>query len=68
MLSHVIYYLGKTENDTDKSPNIVKYYEIARKLFTAEYIFVREKVRENTVSKLFPVIRYDIQKQRIQSR
>ena len=42
---HVMYDLGSTENDTDKYSNIIMDSETAKKLFTAEYIFVRNKVR-----------------------
>ena len=68
MLNHVICDLGKTDNDTDKSPNIIEDYERAKKLFTAEYIFIRKKMRENTVSLLLPATRDEIQKKRRQSR
>ena len=48
-----IYFLCdlvNTDNDTEKSPNIIDDYETAKKPFTSEYIFIWEKVRENTVS------------------
>ena len=67
VLSNVMCDLGKTENDIYKSPNIIEDYETANKLFTAEYIFIREKVRENTVSELLSATRDDIQKQRRQT-
>ena len=60
VISHIMCYLGKTENDTYKSPNIIEYYETEKKLFTAEYIFIRDKVRENTVSELLQATRDDI--------
>ena len=49
VLSHVMCNLGNTENNTDKYLNIIEYYEIERKLFTAKYIFISDKVIENTV-------------------
>ena len=54
VLSNIMCDSGKTENDTDKSPNIIDNYETEKKLFTAEYIFIGEKDRENIVSDLFP--------------
>ena len=60
--------LGKTENDIYKSPNIIEDYETANKPFTAEYIFIREKVRENTAYELSPETRDNIQKKRRKSR
>ena len=45
-LSHVVCDLGNNENDTDKYPKIIEDYETEKKLFTAEYIFFRKKVRE----------------------
>ena len=54
--SVLIYFmceLGKTENDRYKYPNIIDNYETANKLFTVEYVFGRDKVRENKVSELF---------------
>ena len=53
MLIHVVFYLGNTEKNTEKSPNIIQDDQTANKCFTAEYIFFREKVRENKVSELF---------------
>ena len=41
VISHFLFDLVKTENDIEKSPNIIEDYETAKKLFTAEYIFVR---------------------------
>ena len=38
--------LVKTKNCTYKSPNIIADYDKGKKLFTAEYIFIREKIRE----------------------
>ena len=37
--------LGNTKNYTDKYSNIIKDYDTANNVFTAEYIFIREKVR-----------------------
>ena len=45
MLSQCMCDLGNTENDTDKYTNINEDYETAKKTFTVEYIFIREKVR-----------------------
>ena len=44
VFGHVMCDLENTENDTDKSPNIIEDYETARKLFTAEYIPIRGEV------------------------
>ena len=41
VLSHVMCDLVKTENGAYKYPNIIEYYETAKKLFTAKYIFAR---------------------------
>ena len=60
VLSHVICDLGNNDNDTYKSPNIIEDYERAKKLFTAEYICIREKVRYNIVSELFPATRDNV--------
>ena len=64
MIVHVMCELGKTKNDTYKSLNIIEGYDTAKKLSTAEYIFIRDKVRENAVSELLPETIYDIQKHR----
>ena len=48
-LSHVVCDLGNNENDTDKYPKIIEDYETEKKLFTAEYIFFRNKVREKSI-------------------
>ena len=42
--------LGNTEIDTDKSPNIIDYYETEKNFFPAEYIFIGCEVREDVVS------------------
>ena len=47
-------YLVNSENDRDKYPNVIEDYDIAKKLFTAEYIFIKEKIRENSISEFFP--------------
>ena len=65
VLSHVICDLVKTENNTEKYPNTIDYYDTAT-IFLLQSIFVRNKVRENTVSYLFSTTRNDIQKQRKQ--
>ena len=64
VLSHVVCDLVNTVNDIDKYIRIIEDYDTAKKLFTAEYIFVGEKVRKNKVSELFPSARDDIQNQR----
>ena len=68
MISHVICDLGKIENDTDKSPNIIEDYETSKKLFTEEYILTREKVGENTVPQLLPATSDEIQKKSRKAR
>ena len=68
VLIHVMCDLVNTKNDTDKYPNIIEDYETVNKCFTAEYIFIRKKMRENTVSLLLPATRDEIQKKRRQSR
>ena len=50
--------LGRAENDTEKSPSIIEDYETANIYFTAEYIFIREKVIENEVSELLTAKNY----------
>ena len=60
--------LVKTKNCTYKSPNIIADYDKGKKLFTAEYIFIKEKVRENIVSRLSPATRGDIQKKSMKER
>ena len=45
VLGHVMYDLGKTKNDIDKYKNIIENYETAKKHFTVDYIFIREKFR-----------------------
>ena len=37
VLNRVICDLGKTENDTDKYPNIIEDYETTKKILTEEY-------------------------------
>ena len=49
-----------------KNLNIIEEYETAKERFTAEYILIREKVTENTVSELFTATRDDIQNKRRQ--
>ena len=68
VISHVMCDLWNTENDTEKSPNFIEYYETAKKNFTAGYIFIREKVRYNTVLVLLTSTKDDIQNQRRKSR
>ena len=68
VLCHVMFDSERNENDTDKYPNIIEDYEIAKKLFTAEYVLIWEKDRENTVSQLFPSTRDKIQNKRNKSR
>ena len=64
MLSHVMCDLGRAENDTEKSPNIIEDYETANIFFTAEYIFIREKVIENEVSELLTAKNYENSKEK----
>ena len=54
ILVRVICEWVKTENESDKYPNIIEDYETSEKLFIAEYIFVRAIVRENTVPEILP--------------
>ena len=63
VLSNVVCYLGNTENDIDQYPNIIEDYETAKKYFTADYIFIRDKFGENKVSQLLPATSDDIQNQ-----
>ena len=66
VLSPLMCDLRKTENNTTKSPNILLGYETVKKLLTSEYISIKDKVRENKVSKLLPETRDDIQKKKRQ--
>ena len=68
MSSHIMCELGKTENDTEKSTNIIEDYDTAKIVFTAKYIFTREKFRENKVSELLLETGDYIQNQRRQER
>ena len=45
VLVHVMYDLGKTKNDIDKYTNIIENDETAKKPFTVDYIFIRDKFR-----------------------
>ena len=42
---------------------MIEDYDTRKKLFTEEYILMREKVRKNTVLEIFPETRDDIQNQ-----
>ena len=50
VLSHVMCDLGNSENYTEPPPNNIEDYGTENKLFTVEYIFIREAIRENIVS------------------
>ena len=43
MIDHVMCNFGINENDTEKYLDIIEYYDTAKKLFSAEYIFIRDK-------------------------
>ena len=68
VLSHIMCDLVNTENDTDKSPNIIEDYDTAKNLFTEEYIFIKGVVIANIVSNLLPETRGYIQDQMIQAK
>ena len=60
--------MGKTENDADKYQNVIEDYETAKNIFTVEYIFIRDKFRENTESELLTAEKDGTENQRKQSR
>ena len=60
--------MGKTENDADKYQNVIEDYETAKNIFTVEYIFIRDKFRENTESELLTSAKDGTENQRKQSR
>ena len=60
--------LGNTEDYIEKYPNIIEYYDTAKKRFIAQYIFIGETFRENSISELSTTTRDDIENQQIKSR